>query len=62
VYFRIEAFRWRIAVKAKLKGVTEMVGVGWLPPQPSPTIDDVSTPILDRALAIVILSHILRSV
>jgi len=35
LHFSIEAFRWRIAVNATLKGVNEMLRVGWLPHQPS---------------------------
>jgi len=62
VHFSIEAFRWRIAVKATLRGVNEMLGVGWLPHQPSLAFDDVSTPVFDRPLVIVIPSHILEGV
>jgi len=62
VHFSIEAFRWYIAVKATLRGVNEMLGVGWLPHQPSHGFDDVSTPVLDRPLVIVIPSHILEGV
>jgi hypothetical protein len=39
-----------------------MLGVGWLPHQPSHAFDDVSTPVFDRALVIVIPFHILKSV
>ena len=39
-----------------------MLGVGWLPHQPSHACDDVSTPVYDMALVIVIPSHILQSV
>jgi hypothetical protein len=39
-----------------------MLGVGWLPHQPSHAFDDVSTAVFDRALVIVIPSHILKSV
>ena len=39
-----------------------MLSVGWLPHQPSHAFDDVSTPAFDRALVIVIPSHILQSV
>jgi len=60
--FCIEAFRWRIAVKATLRGVNMMFGVGWLPHQPSHAFDEVSTPVCDRALVIDIPSHILESV
>jgi len=62
VHFGIEAFRWSLAVEAMLRGVNEMLGVGWLPHQPSHAFDDVSTPEFDRALVIVIPSHILLSV
>jgi hypothetical protein len=62
VHFGIEAFRWRIAVKATLKGVNMVLGVLWLPHQPSHAFDDVSTPVFDRALVIVISFHILEIV
>ena len=62
VHFGIEALGWRIAVKATLKGVNQMLGVRWLPRQPSHGCDDVSTPVFDRALVIVIPSHIPESV
>ena len=62
VYFGIEAFWWRIAVKAMLRGVNEMLGVRWLLHQPSHAFDDISTPVFDRALVIVIPFHILDSV
>jgi hypothetical protein len=62
VHLRIEAYRARIAVKASLRGENEMLGVGWLPHQPSHAFDDVSTAVFDRALVIVIPSHILESV
>jgi len=62
VHFGLEAFRGRIAAKATLRGKNEMLGVGWLPHQPSHAFDDVSTPVLDRALVIVIPSHILENV
>jgi hypothetical protein len=61
VPFSIEEFRWRIAVKAMLRSVNEMLGVGWLLHQASHAFDDVSTPVLNRALVIVIPSHILES-
>jgi len=61
VHFGIEAFRRRIALKATLRGENEMLGVGWLPHPPSHAFDDVSTPVFDRALVIVIPSHILES-
>ena len=62
LHFSMEAFRWRIAVKATLKGVNEMLGIGWLLHQPSHAFDDVSTPVFDRPLVIVIPSHILETV
>ena len=62
VHFSIEVFQWRIAVKATLWGVHEMLGVGWLPYQPSHAFDDVSMAAFDRALVIIIPSHILESV
>jgi hypothetical protein len=61
VHFGIEAFRGRITVNSTLRGDNEMLGVGWLPHQPSHAFDDVSTPVFDRALVIVIPSHILES-
>jgi len=57
VQFRIEAFQHPIAVKATLRGVNEMLGVGWLAHQPSHAFDDVSTAVFDRVLVIVIPSH-----
>jgi hypothetical protein len=62
VHFSIEAFWWRITVKATLRGVTEMLGLGWLPHQPFHALDDVSTPVFDRLWVIVIPSHILEVV
>jgi len=62
VHFGIEAFRGCIVVKATLRGENGMLGVGWLPHQPSHAFDDVSTTVFDRALGIVIPSHILESV
>ena len=62
MHFGIEAFRWRIAVKPTLRGVNEMLGIGWLPHQTSHAVDDVSTPGLDRESVIGIPSHILESV
>jgi hypothetical protein len=62
VHFNIEVFQWRIAVKAMLRGVNDMVGIGWLPKQPCHAFDDVSTAVLNRPLVIVIPSHILGSV
>jgi len=62
VHFSIEACRWHIAVNVMLRGVNEMPGIGWLPHQPFHAFDDVSTPVFDRPLVIVIPSHILESV
>jgi hypothetical protein len=39
-----------------------MLGAGWLPHHPSHAFDDVSTPVFDRPLVIVIPSHILETV
>jgi len=62
VHFGIEEFRRRIAVEATLRGITMMLGICWLPHPPSHAFDDVSTPVFDRALVIVIPFHILESV
>ena len=62
VHFGIEAFRWRVAVNAMLTGVNMMLGIRWLPHQPSHAFDDVLTPVFDRVLVIVIPTHILESV
>jgi hypothetical protein len=62
VHLSIEVFQWRIAVKATLRGVNAMLRVGWLPHQSPHAFDDVLTPVFDRALVIVIPSHILESV
>jgi len=62
VHFSIEEIRWRIAVNATLRGVSAMLGVCWLPDQPSHAFDDVSTPDFEGPLVIVIPSHILESV
>jgi hypothetical protein len=62
VHFGIEAFRWRIAVKATLRALNEMLRVGWLTHQPSHAFDNISTSVFDRALVILIPSHILETV
>jgi len=62
VHFSIEAFQWRIAGKAVLRGVNEMISVDWLPYHPSHAFDDISTPVFAGPLVIVIQSHILESV
>jgi len=49
VYFGIQAFQWHITVKAMLRGVNEMLGMRWLPHQPSHAFDDVLTPVFERA-------------
>jgi hypothetical protein len=61
-HFSIEAFRWRIADRALLRGTTKLLRVGWLPHQPSRAFVDVWTSVFDMALGIVIPSHILKSV
>ena len=48
-------------MKATLRHIDETVGIRWLLHQPSHSFDDVSTPGCDRALVIVIPSHILES-
>jgi hypothetical protein len=62
VQFCTEAHLCGDAVKATLCGVIKMIGVDWLPYHASHAFDDVSTPVFDRALVIVIPSHILESV
>jgi len=62
VHFGIGAFRWRTAFQAMLRGLNKMLGVRWLPQQPSHAFDDVLTPVFDRTLVIVIPFHILESV
>jgi len=62
VYFSIEVFRWRIAVEATQRGVNNMLGIDWLPHQASHAFDDLSTPVFDSALVIVMPSHILENV
>jgi hypothetical protein len=61
VHFGIEVFRGRIAAIATLRGKNQMLSVGWLQHQPSHAFDDISTLVFDRALVIVIPSHILES-
>jgi hypothetical protein len=62
VHFGIEPFWGHIAVIAMMRGENEMLRVGWLPHRSSHAFDDVTTPVLDRALAIVIPSCILESI
>ena len=45
-----------------LSGVNDMVSVGWLPQWLSHALNDVSTPVFDRVLVIVIPPGILKSV
>jgi len=58
----IEGLVGPIPDKAMMRVQIEMLSIGSLPHQPSPAFDDVSTPLFDRALGIVISSHILESV
>jgi len=60
--FAIEVSQWGIAVEATLRGINMMLGIAWLPHQPSYASDDISTPAFDRALVIVSPYHILESV
>ena len=62
MHFGLEEFRGSIPVKATLRAEIEMLGVGWVPHRSSHAFDDVSTPVLDRALVTVIPSHILEIV
>jgi len=62
VRFGTETFRRCTAVKTTVTGENEMLGVGWLPHQPSHALDDVWTPVFDRFVVNVIPSHILESV
>jgi len=48
VHFGIEVFWWGIAVEAMLRGINEMLSVGWLPHQPSHAFDDAWPPVFDR--------------
>jgi hypothetical protein len=50
-----------MALKATLRGINMMIGVGWLPHQPSRAGDDVSTSVDNRLLVIIIPSQILGS-
>jgi len=47
---------------ATLRGINEMLGIGWLPHQPLHGVDNVSTCVFHRSLVIVIPSQILKSV
>ena len=61
VHFGIRAFWWRITVRVILRGINAMFCTGWLPHQPSHAFYDVSTLVYDRALVVVIPSHIFES-
>ena len=60
--FRTDLYFADVAVNTTLRGVNEMLGVGWLLHQPSHALDDTSNQVFDRVLVIVIPSHILESV
>jgi hypothetical protein len=62
VHFGIEEILCSITVRSTLRGVNEILRVGWLPHHPSHAFDDVSIPVFDRALVMVIPSHILETV
>jgi hypothetical protein len=62
VHFSIDAFAWRITVNATLSGVTDMLSKGGLHHQPCHDVHDILTPVIDRALVIVIPPPILESV
>jgi len=62
VHFIIAAVPWHIAGQVTLRAEIEMLGVGSLLYLPSHSVDDVSTPVFDRALVIVIPFHIPESV
>ena len=62
VHLGIDAFRWCIPVKATLRGINTILGIGWLLHQLSHVFDDNLTPAFDRVLVIVIPFHILESV
>jgi hypothetical protein len=62
VHFSIEVFWWHVAAEVLTSGINWMLRVGWLPQQPSQAIDDIWTPVFDKALVIVMLSHILECV
>jgi hypothetical protein len=62
VHLVLETFLCHIAIEARLRGVHEIFGAGWLPYQPSHDFDDVWTHVFDRVLVIFIPSHLLGSV
>jgi hypothetical protein len=61
VHFGVVAFPGHIAVKAILRGKNELLGIGWLPLQPSCMVDNVFTAIFDWAVVILVPSHMLKS-
>jgi len=61
VHFISKACWLRIAVEATLRGVNEMLRIRLLPHQPPHAFDDVSSPVFNRPLVIVIPSLILKS-
>jgi len=62
VHFGVEVFGWRKDVKAMLRVINDMLGLGWLPHQLSDGSDNVSTPVFDRALVTVMPFHMVQSV
>jgi hypothetical protein len=58
----MEVFLWLITVNGTLRGVNEILGVGWVRYQLPHAFDDVSTPVFDMALVIVNPAHILNRV
>jgi len=48
VHFEMEAFQWRIAITAILRGANQMLGKGWLLHQVSHALDEVATPVCYR--------------
>ena len=62
VHCGMKVSQGHIADKAPLRGVNRILGVGWPLHQPSHAFDDISTPVFDQVLVIVVPSHILKSV
>jgi len=61
VHCGIKAFWWQMTGKPSLKGVIMMLGIHLQPQYPSPVLDNVSTPLFDRAFVIVLTVHFLVS-
>jgi len=61
-HFGIDVCQWSIAVTATLRGVNAVFSVGWVSHQPSHAFHDVSSPLFDSTLVIVIPFHILQRV